>query len=313
MPESRLVPYMQMWKNHLAARVFRTSRFLALLMLAAVPAKLSLADAKLQQNPTPPQSIPAPKPVAGILPALASAPPGKSTVIGGAIRVVDPVRDQLTLKVFGGKSMKILFDERTQFYRDGKKTSLRDLRPVNHASVETVLDGTSVFARSIHILSHAPGGECQGQVLSYNPGTGELTVTAALSHEPIELRVPAGTPFGRAVQTASSSADAGVSSLVKGTLVRVKFKSGNDGRGIATHVEILATPGSVFVFSGDVSFLDLHANLVVIVDPRDNQSYKISFDPALFPMSRDLRQGMHVSVTAKFDGTRYVANAITVK
>src|ERR1700741_685871 len=38
------------------------------------------------------------------LPPLPALPKGKSTVIGGAIRSVDAVRDQLTLKIFDGRS-----------------------------------------------------------------------------------------------------------------------------------------------------------------------------------------------------------------
>ena len=49
------------------------------------------------------------------------------------------------------------------------RSPLRDLRPGDHVSVETVLDGTTVFARSIHMLSGSPEGECQGQVMSYDP------------------------------------------------------------------------------------------------------------------------------------------------
>ena len=90
------------------------------------------------------------------------------------IRTVDPVRDQLILSVYGTKPMKILYDERTQVYRDGVKTSLSDLRAKDHASVQTVLDGTKIFAVSIHMLSQAPQGECQGQVLSYDAGTGHI-------------------------------------------------------------------------------------------------------------------------------------------
>ena len=62
------------------------------------------------------------------VPALPAAPHGKSTVIGGEIQNVDPVRDQLRLKAYGQKPMTILFDERTQVYLDGKKLSLLDLR-----------------------------------------------------------------------------------------------------------------------------------------------------------------------------------------
>jgi hypothetical protein len=60
-------------------------------------------------------------------PSLPPAPQGKSTILGGAIKSVDPVRDQLTLKIYGQRPTKILFDERTQVYRDGKPVSLHDL------------------------------------------------------------------------------------------------------------------------------------------------------------------------------------------
>ena len=105
------------------------------------------------------------------LPDLPAMPRGRSTVIGGSIRNVDGVRDQLTLNIFGGRSMKVLYDARTQVYRDGQKVALRDLRTGEHVSVETMLDGTTVFARSIHMLSKMPEGESQGQVVSYDPRT----------------------------------------------------------------------------------------------------------------------------------------------
>ncbi len=283
-------------------------RFLAVVMLGSVAfAQLSFAEVKSKQAAT--QSTSTPDRTAGVLAALPPVPSGQSTVIGGAIRDVDPVRDQLMLKVFGGRSMKVLFDERTQLYRDGKKIPLRDLRSQGHASIETVLDGTNIFALSIHILSQSPEGECQGQVLKYDPGTRELTVTAALSSEPIALLVPTGTPIVRTGASPSSSAD---SDLVKGALISAQFEPGNKGQGIARQITILATPGSTFVFTGNISFLDLHAKRLVLVDPRDGNSYPIFFDPARFPVSQDLHQGTHVKVTVNFDGERYVASAISV-
>ena len=131
----------------------------------------------------------------GPIPSAAAYSPGKSTVIGGAIQNVDPVRDQFTLKVFGGKPMKILFDERTQIYRDGKRAPLRDLRPDDHASVETVLDGTKVFALSVHVLSQLPEGDRQGQVMDYNSEARELTVSDIMGQGPLKLRVPIDTPI----------------------------------------------------------------------------------------------------------------------
>ena len=89
-------------------------------------------------------------------------PSGKSTILGGAIRDVDPVLDRFTLRIVGEKPIKILFDERTQIFQDGKKVPLRDLKPADHASVQTILDGTNVFALSVHVLSKSPEGDYQG-------------------------------------------------------------------------------------------------------------------------------------------------------
>jgi hypothetical protein len=222
------------------------------------------------------------------------------------------VRDQFTLAVFGGRPIKILFDARTQLYRDGIKLSPGDLHPGERASVETLLDETDIFALSVRMWSRPPEGDFQGQVLRYNPGTGELTISGTLSHEPIKLLVPAGTPVLRDEQAAFSSAPSGSSDLVAGALISIKFESNHQGRGVATQITILATPGSTFVFNGNVSFLDLHSGRLVLVNVRDDKSYQIVFDPARFPMSRHLHQGDRVTVTANFDGARYVACSMTV-
>ncbi len=244
-------------------------------------------------------------------PGLPPMPRGKSTVIGGAIRGVDRVRDQFTLNVFGGRPLKVLFDERTQVYRNGQKSTLRDLHPGDHVSVETVLDGATVFARSVHLLSGSPEGECQGQVMNYNPADRELTVRDALSRRPVQLLVPAGTAVIRQGQ-AASSANIGSSDLATGTLISVNFQSDNKGHGVASQIAILATPGSTFVFVGNVAFLDLHSGLLVVVDPRDDKRYDVFFDSARYPMSRELHEGADVTLTADFDGSRYVAKAITI-
>lgn len=278
----------------------------------------------------PDQSVPPASQVVGASAGASSLPPmprGKSTVIGGSIRGVDRVRDQLTLDVFGGRKLKVLFDERTQIYRDGVKSSLRDLRAGDHVSVETVLDGTTVFARSVRMLSVLPEGECQGQVMSYDPsdrlpgdrfpGDHELTVRDALSRQPVKFRIPAGTAVVRQGQAVSPVADLGhvdlgPADLVTGTLISVKFRSDAKGHGVASQVVILATPGTAFVFVGNVASLDVHSGLLVVVDPRDDKRYDVFFDAARFPVSRDLHEGADVTVTADFDGARYVASAITV-
>jgi hypothetical protein len=258
------------------------------------------------------QAASTPESALGRSPGLPPLPSGRSTVVGGAIRGVDRVRDQFTLNVFGGRTLKVLFDARTQVYRDGLKGAPRDLRAGDHISVETVLEGTSVFARSIHLLSSLPEGECQGQVLNYDPVNRELTVRDVLSREPVKLRVPAGTVFARQGQAASASMDVGASELSRGTLVSVKFHSDNNGQGVVSQIAILATPGTAFVFVGNVVFLDLRSGLLALVDPRDQRRYEVFFDSARFPMSREIHEGADVTLTADFDGSRYVAKAITI-
>jgi hypothetical protein len=293
--------------------VFEMGRFLAVAILSgvALAQSSSSAGSQLAQD----QGA---QPVSrreSTLSGPAGLPPmprGKSTVIGGAIGAVDRVRDQFTLNVFGGRALKVLFDQRTPVYRDGLKSALSDLRAGDHVSVETVLDGTAVFARSIHLLSGTPEGECQGQVMSYDPTDRELTVRDSLSHQSVQLRVPAGTAMIRQGQAASDSADVGSPGLATGTLVSVKFQSDNKGHGVASQIAILATSGTAFVFVGNVAFLDLHSGLLVLVDPRDDKRYDVFFDSARFPMSREVHEGADVTLTADFEGSRYVARAITI-
>jgi hypothetical protein len=221
------------------------------------------------------------------------------------------VRDEFSLKVFGQRPQKILFDERTQVYRDGKTIPLRDLAPSDHASVQTVLDGTEVYALSVHLMSQTPKGEYQGRVLNYNPGTGELTVSSVALHEQFRLLVPANTPITRMGQPAFASALPGSSDLVRDALISVHFESDKKGRGVASHISVLATPGFVFEFNGNLSSLDMNSGLLVVDDSADDKSYQISFDSATLPASRSLHEGDHVRVIAGFDGTHYVASTLT--
>lgn len=255
---------------------------------------------------------PGPDNLAAVLPPLPPLPRGTTTVIGGVIHKVDPVQDQLVLDVFGSQPMKILYDVRTRMYRDGKKIPIDDLRTGDHASVETVLDGDGVFAQSIHMLSQAPTGQCQGQVVNYDPGTRQLTVRDSISQQPVTLAVPANASIARVGQRAFVAANLGTSDLQPGSLVTVQFDANNQGGGVASQITILATPGASFLFTGTIVYLDTHSSLMVVHDPQNDQDYRISFDPALFPVSRDLHEGSRVMVRASFYGSRYVAGSISL-
>lgn len=178
--------------------------------------------------------------------------------------------------------------------------------------MQTVLDGTDVYALSIHMLSRLPEGEYQNRVLSYDPGTRELTLSAAVSRQPIKLPVAVNTLVVREGQKQFTKQQSGESDFAKGALVSVEFASGKQGQGVASQVAILATPGSTFVFSDNIASLDMHSGSSILFDPQDAKSYQVSFDPAKLPESRKLREGDHLKMTANFEGTRYVASALAV-
>lgn len=239
-------------------------------------------------------------------------PRGKSTILGGAIQDVDPVRDRFVLHIYGEKPMRILFDERTQVFRDGNKIPLRELGPAMHASVQTTLDHADVFAVSVHILSQQADGDYRGRVLSYNPETGVLMLSSTSTRESFRVQVTSQTSFKRLGQSAFSSVPSSANDLLPGSLVSLKFESNNRGKGIATEISVLAAPGASFIFSGDLSSLDMHTGALVLVDTRTSQSYQISFDPTRDPASK-LRPGQQVRISADYDGKRYVATEITIE
>lgn len=250
-------------------------------------AERSLVDGNVALNALPNLTPPMPK--------------GRSTVIGGTINHVDPLRDQATVSVFGGNKVKIFFDGRTQVYRDGQPVSLQDLKDGERASLETLLDGTMIFARSIHILTRSIDGQCQGQVLSFDAASGDLRIRDPLWSEPLKLRLPKGLTILRQGQESSSSA-----TLRPGALVEARFQPDSNHQGVVTSISILATPGTPFVFTGRLLFLN--AGTLVLLDPRDQKRYEISFD-SRSPVE-NLHEGDEVAVTAVFDGTRYSAKDI---
>jgi hypothetical protein len=282
-------------------------RALALILLGSwawsqsVPSPASSPDPSTQQGQA--------GPTTELLPELPPPPGGKATLIGGTLSSLDRVRDEMIVRPFGGGKLRILFDGRTQVYRDGTKVSQRELRSGDRIYVDTLLDGTTIFAKNIRMQTKQTGGESRGQIVKYDQGTGTLTLKDALSSHSVNLRVTSSTRILHDSQVGTRA------DLVPGALVTVSFRaSGKEPKepGIVDEVSILAAPGTAFTFAGQVTYLDMPAGLLVLVDPRDKKSYEIHFDPARMKTDGELREGSEVNVTADFDGTRYVTKAVTV-
>lgn len=241
------------------------------------------------------------------LPDLLPRPEGKATLIGGTISKIDRVRDGIIVKVFGGGNLRILFDGRTHIYRDGVASSPTDLQSGQRVYADTMLAGADIFARNIRAVTQDPTGQTIGQVVSYDARSGELVLNDAISPKSIKLRIAPATVISREGRAASTS------ELLSGALVTIAFLSNGGGQPVARQVSILAAPGNVFVFVGRVVHLDLHLGLLVVIDPRDQKSYEISFDPSVISVSDNLREGATVEATTAFDGRRYMATAIRVE
>lgn len=241
---------------------------------------------------------------ASLLPDLPSLPRTKASLIGGTIRKVDRVRDQLTVQIFGGGKMKIFFDPRTHILAGNSQASAAELHPGDRVYVDTILDGSTVFARDIRLAGNA-GGASQGVVISYRADKDELLVRDMLSPDPVKMRLSSRT------QVVHDGHAASASQLVPGTLVDVNFASQKDGRE-AQQVSILAVPGTSFTFAGLVTTLDLHLDLLAITSSTDHKTYEIYLDPSLVTVDDRLHLGADVTTVANFDGSRYVARSLTV-
>jgi hypothetical protein len=243
---------------------------------------------------------------ASLVPGMPSLPAAKSTLVGGIIDRLDRVQDRLTVRVFGGGKMNILFDPRTHIYRDGEPASASDLRKGDRVYIDTMLDGANVFARNIRLKKSTTDAESQGVVLSYHPDRGELTMRDVLSPDAFKVRFSSSTRIlqgGRAVSPIE---------ITPGTLVAVKLGAQQDGHDWAREISLLAAPGASFTFAGQVTSLDLRMGLLVLTSTTDRKSYEIYFDPSVLAIDDNLHPGTDVTILTRFEGNKYLARSLTI-
>jgi hypothetical protein len=243
-----------------------------------------------------------------LLPAPPPLPRGKISLMGGIIETVDPVRDRLVLKNFGGGHTKVLFDQRTRIYVDGAPNGhLRDLRRGERIHLDAVPDGADLFAQGIFLLRKSAVMESSGQVLSYKAATGVLVMTDSALAEPVKVRLLPTTVISHKNQPISAA------NIGQGSLISVAFQMDPDGRATAHTISVVAKRGDVFTFSGRVLHLNVSRRLAVIEDPDDRKTYEIYFDPGRLQQGDSVHEGSNATISATFDGSRYVANTLTTR
>ncbi|HVG89985.1 MAG TPA: DUF5666 domain-containing protein [Alphaproteobacteria bacterium] len=231
-----------------------------------------------------------------------------TTLVGGTITKVDRMRNRMTVHIFGGSHWTVNFDERTHIFHNGAETTQLALKKGERVYVDTQLDNNrhDIFARNIRVGVAALPADADGQIIAVDPKHNELTLRDALNSVPVRFAVDPETRISKG-QTPASFKD-----VKPGTLVHVRFSASSPNRGLAREVSIVATPGSVFTFSGKVTFLDLHRGLLALQNSTDDRNYEIHFSPEVVTNRSSLGVGRDVLVRATFEGTRYTAQSVNL-
>ncbi len=261
-----------------------------------------------------PSDIPAPQQRSGKSPEdydpLLDPPPlprSTITLIGGTITSVDEIQNRITVKPFGGKQrLHMDFDVRTHIFRNGIATTGRDLKPGDRIYLDTMLNGSKVFAKNIWIRNMAGSGNGRGQILRYDSRDNTITLRDEVSAEPVSFHLDSGTVIR------SDNGTGSVADLKSGSLVAVTFDPQQGRSGVVREISILAEPGSLFTFMGRITFIDLSQKLIAISNQRDDKDYDIYFDSIPTTILQGLREGTQASISALFDGSRYVAQKVDI-
>lgn len=249
---------------------------------AAPPGAESQQAAEAEQSPLPPL--------------------GKVGLVRGVLKRMDPIHDQLLIHTFGGGNLKIAFDPRTQFLPENAGAHSNRIPAGSVVSVDTVIEGGKLFARSVRI-NPSNAGELNGQVVGYNAAKSQLTLRDPLSPQNVSLRLTSKTTILDHGQPFAAQA------LSPGMLVSVSF-SPTDHE--ANKIEILAERGNSFTFAGRIVAVDLHSSILSLSNDSDQSLREVAIGSLDAANLRLLKEGAEVSVQAEFDGNRYNARAVTL-
>ena len=242
-------------------------------------------------------------------PRIASQPLPKKklTLIGGTVKEIDPIRNRMTVDIYGGKQMKLIFDDRTKVTRNGADVNPLIIRKGDRVYLDTQLaTGNKIFAKQIQIVTKFEAADLNGQIVNFDPKTRTIELRDQLSSAPFRFVVDHDAAI-----TANGGKAATMADLQPGALVMAHFNNGQGGRGTIRDVNIIAAPGAEFTLYGRVNHLDLRSGVLAVQNKADDKAYEVKFSPAQFKID-DLAIGSEVAVTAKFNGHDYEAQSLNV-
>ncbi|MBV9075110.1 MAG: hypothetical protein JOZ10_15905 [Acidobacteria bacterium] len=228
----------------------------------------------------------------------------KLSLLGGTVKSIDQIRDHMTVRIYGTGTMRVKFDQRTHFYRDGKETTQLAVKSGDRVYLDTQLFEGKVFAKNVHVETGNSPADAHGQIVSYSAKSGDMTVRDDLAGTNVKFRIGPQTVIKNGQSTASSS------SLQPGALIAVKFSPHSRTTGIADEVSIIAEPGTSFTYFGRVTHLDMRSGLLAIENQADGKTYEVLLDGTTVP--QNLTVGSQVTVVARFEGTHYAVQSVQV-
>jgi hypothetical protein len=240
------------------------------------------------------------EPVVGVPPL----PQGKTSLVGGKVSHIDGVKNRLGVKVFGGGKWNVAFDERTHFYRDGVETTFENIKKGDRVYVDTMLDGPRIFARNVRVVTKIGSADARGHVLSLD--NQYVTIQDELSDRPVQFAVSGNTQIRR------NSSTVALSQVHPGSIIRVQFAPERENLGVASFIDVLASPGQSITFAGKVRHLDIRNKELAVENHSDSKTYEIALDRDR-ALPANLMVGSEVNVAAIFDGKQYKAAQISVK
>lgn len=279
---------------------------LALILLAGcVQAQTAAPATPLAAPPVTPATTAndaVPRRSVGVADASSEPIPGKVGLVRGVVKRLDSIHDRLLIHAFGGGDIRIAFDPRTHLLPDNASISLTNVPAGTVVSVDTVIDGGKLFARSVR-TGPSDAAEVNGRVVRYDAAKSRLILRDPLDPGNVALRISPSTTVVNRGQPASPD------TLSPGMLVQVSFSPTENA---AKNVEILAEPGNVFIFEGRIVAVDLRAGVLALSNDSDQSIRELAIGSLDASSLGLLREEADVSIQAEFDGDRYNARTVTL-
>jgi hypothetical protein len=233
-------------------------------------------------------------------------PRKEMSLVGGIATKIDPIRNRVQVKPFGGGSkLDVRFDDRSHIYRDGRETTVMGIHKGDRIYLDTMLLDGHVFAKNVRVATTTEAAEARGQLTGAFPQRNEYTMIDSLTGQSVRFEVTPRTALQDRGQPTTAA------SLKPGSLVDVMFLPGQKG-GTARQVLVLAVPGQNFIFSGKVTNLDISTGTLALENQTDGKNYTVHFDPSRVEDREHLTVGSEITAQATFDGQSYHATNVTL-